>query len=138
TTITQHSGLYNIKFDKNWWQVLNVTKLGDLPPRKYYSLLTFSDVGVDGKALVNENVTFRCYWRSFVTLHTALFYWNASGSMQFNGSLTLSGVEAWSNFTRTLPSSDTSYVIAWYIIANDTAGNSKSTSTQYLAVYACA
>jgi len=54
--------------------------------------------------------------------------------MQQNGTLSLSGSVAWSNFTRQLPS--TACVIAWYIEANDTDGNWGNTTVQYLTVYA--
>ncbi|RLG44284.1 MAG: hypothetical protein DRN81_04840, partial [Thermoproteota archaeon] len=79
---------------------------------------------------LNTPCKFYAKWRDIDGLSTAKFYWNASGSMQQNGSLSLSGTEAWSNFTRTVPQNV--QVIAWYIVANDTAGNWGNTTVQYL------
>jgi len=86
----------------------------------------------DTTPLAGETVKFYAKWRDRDGLSTAQFYWNASGSMQQNGSLSLSGTEAWSNFTRTLPSGV--QVLAWYIVANDTAGNWGNTTTQYISL----
>jgi len=76
--------------------------------------------------------TFHAYWTSERPLDKAVFYWNATGSMQLNGSLALAGTQAWSNFTRTLP--DQSCTVKWYILANNTDGIQGNTTVQFLQV----
>jgi len=70
-------------------------------------------------------------WTDNGALVQAQFYWNTSGSMTYNGSMVLSGLEAWSNFTRTLPS-DSDIRVEWFIIAQDNSGNWGNTTLQYL------
>ena len=127
------SGVFNVTFNDDWTQITSVTKIGNLPSSRKY-ILAVTDVGVDGTPATNNNVTFRAKWRSWAGMNCSIFYWNYTGTMQQNGTLSLSGSVAWSNFTRQLPS--TACVIAWYIEANDTDGNWGNTTVQYLTVYA--
>jgi hypothetical protein len=82
--------------------------------------------------IAGQNCTFHAYWTSERPLDTATFYWNASGTMQPNGTIALAGTEAWSNFTRTLPKG--TVTIAWYIEAVNVDGITASTGEQYLTV----
>jgi len=77
---------------------------------------------------------FYAKWLGLNGLSHAMFYWNATGTWQLNGTLTFTDepFEAWSNFTRTLP--DQELTIAWYIVANDTVGHWGNTSIQILNV----
>ena len=94
---------------------------------------TPSHIGASQPALPNQECTFCAYWHDDIQLDTASFYWNASGTIQYNGSLSLSGIHAWSNFTRVLPN-QYGITIAWYIICNDTTGNIGNTTVQLLQV----
>jgi len=115
---------------------------GTSPPYKInYAYLSFPSttstinatiIGATDNA-ANKNSAFYAYWESNLGLDFALFYWNASGTMELNGTFQFAGqpTEAWSNFTRLLPQVE---VIAWYIVANDTSGNWGNTSIQILDV----
>jgi len=76
---------------------------------------------------------FYAFWQSKKKLSKAFFYWNASGTMELNGTYSFpeDTTEGWSNFTRTLPNQH-SIVIAWYIVCNDSINNWGSTDIQYL------
>lgn len=103
--------------------------IGDIFPP--YTLKVGTNV-TRGKPL--ETVKFFVLWKEDENyLDTAKFYWNASGTMQLNGTLSFIGnlTEAWSNFTRTLPN-QYGITIAWYMTACDTYGNWGNTSVQYL------
>jgi len=93
-----------------------------------------TQIGVEGTIQPESQVTFHAYWTDNSHLDCAAFYWNASGTMSQNGTLDWADnpLEAWSNFTRTLPS--TAQVITWYIEANDTDGNCGNTTIQYLII----
>ena len=95
-----------------------------------------TNIGVQGTPTPEGTVTFHAYWIDGSHLDYAVFYWNASGTMQENGTLewTDKPSEAWSNFTRVLPPNSQGWKIAWYIIAYDVYGNSKNTSIQILNV----
>lgn len=127
-----NAGMYQVTFNSSWTGIQDVTRLGDLPSGRKY-LVSVSQIGVDGTPLINSEVVFRAYWQSWSGMDMALFYWNYTGTMLLNGSTALSGSSAWSNFSRTLPS--TACVIAWYIVANDTDGNWENTTVQYLTIY---
>ena len=86
-------------------------------------------------ALVGSTVTFRAFWTDNNELKMAQFYWNVTGNMELNGTIELSGKTAWSNFTRTIPSTlSPPATIAWYIVGIDVYWNTGNTSTQYLQV----
>jgi len=81
-----------------------------------------------------EACKFQTLWSDIDGLSHAQFYWNITGIMQLNGTLSFTGnpTEDWSNFTRELPFQE--ITIAWYIEANDTLDNWGNTSLQYLDI----
>ncbi|RLI13389.1 hypothetical protein DRO33_01370, partial [Candidatus Bathyarchaeota archaeon] len=94
---------------------------------------------IEGTVGVNNTVClkptlFHAKWYDINGLDHAEFYWNASGTMQLNGTISLSGSTAWSNFTRILPQVD---VIAWYIKCYNIYGEWTNTSVQILDVAIC-
>lgn len=93
-----------------------------------------SNIGAEPN-VVGQPCTFHAYWSDYFGLSTAMFYWNATGAWQLNGTITFPAntLEAWSNFTRTLPNQP-DITIAWYIICNNTYGSWGNTSVQILVL----
>jgi len=135
---TEGKGVYVIKFSDDWNSILSISYLSDLPDNIpfLYTIVykpTASNIGATNN-MPNENCTFHAYWKAEFGLDTAIFYWNASGAMQPNGTITFNGEKkAWSNFTRQLPD-QYSITIAWYIACSNIYGNYGNTSVQYLQV----
>jgi len=106
--------------------------------------LTFRGYGADNPIPKNiwinstqpeTKAEFRIKWWDITGLDQCDFYWNASGTMQYNGTYTFTGepIEGNATFVRWLNfTSET--VIAWYAVANDTLGFSGNTTVQYLQV----
>jgi hypothetical protein len=78
---------------------------------------------------------FYSLWTDVYGLSHAQFYWNYTGVMTLNGTFqfTDNPIQAWANFTRTLPA-QTGVTISYYIIANNTGGIWGNTTTQYLTL----
>jgi len=80
----------------------------------------------------NDTCLFSVKWKAYSgTLDTAILYTNTTGTMQQRGTYTFPADQeiAWANITDTLPSGGT---LAWYMIANNTAGAWGNTTVQYL------
>ena len=135
---TEGKGVYIIKFSSDWNSILSVTYLSDLPSNIpfLYTIVykpTASNIGATNN-VPNESCTFHAYWTAELGLDTAIFYWNVSGTMQPNGTISYNAeTQAWSNFTRLLPDQN-GITIAWYIICNDTEGQWGNTSVQFLVL----
>ncbi|RLI53815.1 MAG: hypothetical protein DRP09_14735, partial [Candidatus Thorarchaeota archaeon] len=104
------------------------------------SKLVIRGLGVDiyppnciskGSERIGSQVKFYARWHEDIQLKNATFYWNFTGVMQENGTVELSGVYAWSNFTRNITDNPPDF-IAWYIVCSDTAGNLGNTSVQII------
>jgi len=69
-----------------------------------------------------RTANFYSKWRDKEGLDQTWFYWNATGEMLLNGTVLHSGnpLEAWANFTRTLPSSP--MILHWQIITSNIDG----------------
>lgn len=92
---------------------------------------SFSSMGTN-TTVAGTPCLFHAYVQDGTGLSHAKFYWNASGTMQENGTISLSGTEDWANFTRTLPNQ---YIlIGWLVWVNDTSGNPTNSSVQTLQV----
>jgi hypothetical protein len=101
------------------WQLLNLTHL-----------ILITDIGVDGTVGIGLEVTFRVHSESLSgLLNVSTFYWNATGAMESNGTLSFSESADWINFTRTLPDAT---CLTWYIENNDTDNNRACIEVQYL------
>lgn len=128
------TGVYTVTFNSTWTGISSSGRDSDLPSGRLYLLPNPSLIGTNSSQALSV-CEFSTRWQSWYNLSVAEFYWNASGSMQSNGTVSLSGNIAWSNFTRTLPASNlTSYTITWYIQTNDTEAYWGNTSAQYLTV----
>ena len=90
---------------------------------------------IGSKWISDQKVTFYVYWEHQRPLSCAEFYWNASGAWELNGTIewTEDVVEAWTNFTRTIPS-DVERV-GWYVTCKDIFGVWGNTSLQILEFY---
>jgi len=95
-----------------------------------------TQIGVEGNPQPNNQVVFHTYWTDNSHLDYAVFYWNASGTIQENGTIdwTDNPTQAWSNFTRSIPPDSYGWKIAWYIVAYDVYGNHGNTSLQILTI----
>jgi len=92
---------------------------------------TFSDIGSNATEIATP-CKFYAYVLDGSGLSNATLYWNVTGVMISNGTISLSGTESWANFSRTLP--DSHMVVMWLINAKDTYGNGDNCTTQYLTI----
>ena len=76
-----------------------------------------------GAIKAGESVFVHTLWHDDCALDTAILQTNQSGSWENVSSLSLSGKEAWANFTITTNTSDVGKTICWKQIANDTSNN---------------
>ena len=102
---------------------------------KWEIKLSPPNVVVNGTTDISvQPITFYAYWNHTRPLSRAEFYWNASGAWELNGTIewTEDVIEAWTNFTRTIPS-DVKRV-GWYITCKDIFGVWGNTSLQILVI----
>jgi len=94
---------------------------------------SYSNVGTNSTSS-QTNIQFQTKWQSDLGLSTAYFYWNFSGTLELNGTLSLNQqVIAWSNFTRYIEVSSKT-TIEWKIVCEDIYGNAAGTEVQYLYI----
>lgn len=81
------------------------------------------------RAYKGDIISLDARWTDNFQLSGARLFTNASGVFAPNASLSLSGIDAWANFSYVIPTTLEPGVLAWYQRVNDTSNNTNTTDT---------
>lgn len=110
-------GVWNVTFSANWSEIISVSRVSNLPTRKYLVSPYFTDYSVSGVNGTDQPAGLNVQVHDWGELSTAELHWNYTGEMEYYGSITLSGPDDYARFNVTGP--PVPHTLAWYIYANN-------------------
>jgi hypothetical protein len=110
-------GVWNVTFSANWSEIISVSRVSNLPTRKYLVSPYFTDYSVTGVNGTDQPVGLNVQVHDWGEVSIAELYWNYTGEMAYHSSIALSGSDDWARFNVTGP--PVPHTLAWYIYANN-------------------